>query len=121
MLLQLFVIMFGLVCEKMKIKVNIKKVRLWLLFGRKVLSVRVNGKPLEEVNCLVYLGMEVAANGRMESELWCKVGVEIKGFGTLKSICKVRNISIEAKVILLETIVATAVSIATLYSWGRGL
>ena len=110
-LLQLLVSMFGVVCERRKMKVNVKKSKvMWCNpFGRKGISVRLNGELLEEVDCFRYLGIEVAANGRMEEELAHRVSEGMKVFGALKSIWKGRNVSIEAKVGMFESIVAPTV------------
>lgn len=51
-------------------KANVKKSKvIWCnKFGRKEISVRLNGELMGEVDCFGYLGIEVATNSRMEED-----------------------------------------------------
>lgn len=55
--LQILVNMFGLVCERKKKKVKIKKIMGCALISRKEILVRSNGELLKVVDCFRYLGI----------------------------------------------------------------
>ena len=63
---------FGRVCERRKLKVNIGKSKVMRCsrYGNwSRMHVRLNGEPLEEVDCFKYLGSEVAADGGCEKDM----------------------------------------------------
>lgn len=64
-LLHWLVSMFGLVCKRRKIKMNVKKTKvIWCnTLGIKGLLLRLNEEPLKEVDSFRYLRMKVAVNG----------------------------------------------------------
>ena len=60
---------FGRVCERTKLRVNEgkSKVTRCSRYGNgDRMHVRLNGEPLEEVDCFKYLGSQVAADGGCE-------------------------------------------------------
>lgn len=59
----------------------------------------------------------MAANGRIEEELACRVGEVMKLFGARKSIWKRSNVRIEAKIRIFEKIVVLQFSMNVLYEW----
>ena len=62
---------FGRVCERRKLRVNAGKNKVMRCScGNGVrMHVRLNGKPVEEVDCFMYLGSQVAADGGCEG-MW---------------------------------------------------
>ena len=63
---------FGRVCERRKLRVNVgkNKVMRCSRYGNGCrMHVIQNGKPLEEVYCLKYLGSQVAADGGCERDV----------------------------------------------------
>ena len=63
---------FGRVCERRKLRVNIGKSKVMRCSrygngGR--MHVRLNGEPLEDVDCFKYLGSQVAADGGCERDV----------------------------------------------------
>ena len=63
---------FGRVCERRKLRVNVGKSKVMRCSrygngGR--MHVILNGEPLEEVDCFMYLGSEVAADGGREKDV----------------------------------------------------
>ena len=63
---------FGRVCERRKLRVNVGKSNVLRCSrygngGR--MHVRLNGNPLEEVDCFKYLGSQVAADAGYERDV----------------------------------------------------
>lgn len=69
----------------MKVSVKESKVMWCNSICRKGILVRFNGKLVEEVECFKCLGMDSAANSRMENELTHGPGEGLKVFGGLKN------------------------------------
>ena len=59
--------------------------------------VRLNGDPLEEVDCFKYLGSQVAANGGCESDVVHRMNEGYKAWEALKSVLCNRGLGINAK------------------------
>ena len=60
---------FGRVYERRKLRVNVSKSKAMRCsrYGNEYrMHVMLNGKPLEEVDCFKYLGLQVAADGGCE-------------------------------------------------------
>ena len=60
---------FGRVCERRKFRVNVGKskvMRCSRYINGDLLHARLNGKPLEEVDCFKCLGSQVATDGGCE-------------------------------------------------------
>ena len=63
---------FGRVCERRKLRVNVGKIKVMrcLIYGNGGrMHVILNGKPLEELDCFKYLGLQVAADGGCERDV----------------------------------------------------
>ena len=63
---------FGRVCERRMLRVNVRKSRVtrFLRYGNGGrMHVILNGEPLEEVDCLKYLGSQVTADGGCENDV----------------------------------------------------
>ena len=66
---------FGRVCERRKLRVNVRKSKVMRCsrYGNgdrmHVMHVILNVEPLEEVDCFKYLGSQVAADGRCERDV----------------------------------------------------
>ena len=63
---------FGRVCKRRKLTLNIGKRKVMRFSSRGNvgrLNVRLNGKSLEEVDCLKYLRSQVAADGGCERDV----------------------------------------------------
>ena len=63
---------FGRLCQRRKLRVNVGKskvVRCSRYGNGDRMHVVLNGEPLEEVNCLKYLGSQVAADGGCERDV----------------------------------------------------
>ena len=59
---------FGRVCERRKLRVDVGKSKVMRCsrYGNgDRMHMILNGEPLEEVDCIKYLGSQVAADGRM--------------------------------------------------------
>ena len=57
---------FGRVCERRKLRVNVSKSKVMRCSGYGnggQMHAILNSEPLKEVNCVKYLGSQVAANG----------------------------------------------------------
>ena len=62
---------FGRVCERRKLRVNVgkSKVKRSSRYGKgDRMHAILNGEPLEEVDCFKYLGSQVAADGGCERD-----------------------------------------------------
>ena len=61
------------------------------------MHVILNGEPLEEVDCLKYLGSQVAADGGCERDVVHTMNEGYRAWGALKSELSNRGLGIEAK------------------------
>ena len=79
---------FAKVCERRKLRVNVGKSK-FTRCSRKVnegrMYVRLNGVPLEELDCFKYLGSQVAADGGCERDVVHRMNEGYKAWGALKS------------------------------------
>ena len=81
------------------------------------MQVILNGKPLEEVDCLKFLGSQVAADGGCERDVVHRMNQGYRVWGALKSVLSNRGLGIIAKKCLHEgVIVPTALYGAE--AWG---
>ena len=63
---------FGRVCKRRNLRVNVgmsKVVRCSISGNGGRMHVKLNGEPLEEVDCFKYLGSQVAADGECERDV----------------------------------------------------
>ena len=71
---------FGRVCKIRKLRVNMGKSKVMKCSrngnGRQM-HLRLNGEPLEEVDCFKYLGSQVAADGDCETDVVQSVEREV--------------------------------------------
>ena len=80
---------FGRVCEKRKLRVYIGKSKVMRCYryengGR--MHVKLNVEQLKEVDCLKYLGSQVAADGGDESDVLHRMNEGYRALGAMKSI-----------------------------------
>ena len=61
------------------------------------MQVILNGEPLEEVDCIKYLGSQVAADGGRERDVVHKMNEGYRAYGVLKSVLSNRGLGIKAK------------------------
>ena len=66
------------------------------------MHVILNCEPLEEVDCFKYLGWQVAADGRCESDVVHRMNEGYRAWGELKSMMSNRGLGIKAKKCLYE-------------------
>ena len=57
----------------------------------------LNGEPLEEVDCIKYLGSQVAADGGRERDVVHRMNEGYRAWGALKSVLSNRGLGIKAK------------------------
>ncbi|WP_289480288.1 hypothetical protein, partial [Klebsiella pneumoniae] len=69
------------------------------------LNVSMGGRRMEEVRQYRYLGVDVSNDGRLHEEVSHRIGVALRNAGALKSLWRRRNVSMEAKVGMIEGIV----------------
>ena len=111
---------FGSVCERRKLKVNVGKSKVMRCsrYGNgDRMHVILNGEPLEEVDCFKYLGSQVAADGRCETDVVHRMNEGYRAWGALKSVLSNRGLGIKAKKCLYEGLIVPT----TLYgaeAWG---
>ena len=65
----------------------------------------LNGEPLEEVDCLKYLGSQLAADGGWERDVVHRMNEGYRAWGALKSVLSNRGLGIEAKKCLYEGVI----------------
>ena len=102
---------FGVVCHKRKLKVNVGKSKVMKVSreGLQHINVSLNGERLEEKNVFRYLGVDIAANGRMTEEIKHRVTEGMKMIGGLKRIWKERGVSKDMKLEMYNRIVVPTV------------
>ena len=59
--------------------------------------MRLNGEPLEEVDCFKYLGSQVASDGGCERDVVHRMTEGYRAWGALKSVLSNRGLWIKAK------------------------
>ena len=110
--LQRLVEEFGRVCKNRRLKVNIDKSKVLRCSKEGEIGnmdVRLNGENLEEVQCFRYLGVDVTADGLMETEILHRTGEGAKMLGAMRGMWRNRTVSRQAKVGMFQGIVAPAV------------
>ena len=67
---------FGEVCWRQKLKVNITKSKIMVVSktGVQQVDVHLNGEKIKQVRCIRYLGKDIYKNGRMNEELVIRQG-----------------------------------------------
>ena len=112
--------MFGRVCERRKLRVNVGKSKVMRCsrYGNgNRMHVILNGEPLEEVDRFKYLGSQVAADGGCERDVVHRTNEGYRAWGELKGVLSNRGLGIKAKKCQYEgVIVATALYGAE--AWG---
>ena len=91
---------FGRVCERRKLRVNIGKSKVMRCSRYGIgdrMHVILTGEPLEEVDCFKYLGSQVAADGGCERDVVNRMNEGYRGWGALKSVLSNRGLGIKAK------------------------
>ena len=73
------------------------------------MHVILNGEPLEEVDCLKYLGSQVAADGGCERAVVHRMNEGYRAWGALKSVLSNRGLGIKAKKCLYEGVISPTV------------
>ena len=58
----------------------------------------LNGKPLEEVDCFKYLGLQVAADGGCETDVAHRMNEGYRAWGALKSLLSNRGLGIRQRI-----------------------
>ena len=61
------------------------------------MHVILNGEPLEEVDCLKYLGSQVAADGGCERDVVHRINEGYRACGAPKSVLSNRRLGIKVK------------------------
>ena len=96
----ILVSVFGRVCERRKLRVNVGKSKV-MRFSRygngDLMHVILNGEPLEEVDCFKYLGSQVAADGGCERDVVHRMNGKYIAWGALKCVLNNRGLGIKAK------------------------
>ena len=103
---------FGRVCERRKLRVNVGKSKVMRCTrgedGARM-NVTLNGEVLEEVDEFRYLGVVVAANGRIDADVCHRVKEGCKTLGALKGVMKSRGLGMNVKKVLYEKVVVPTV------------
>ena len=68
-----------------------------------------NGEPLEEVDCIMYLGSQVAVDGGCERDVGYRMNEWYRAWGALKSVLSNRGLGIKAKKCLYEEVIVKTV------------
>ena len=91
--------MFGEVCEKRNLKVNVGKSKV-MIFERGEESdceVRLNNQVMENVRSFKYLGSVMSKDGSIEDDVQEKVQQGKRTAGTLRAVTRNRSVSMEVK------------------------
>ena len=110
--LQRLVDEFGVVCERRKLKVNVGKSKVMVCSRerqRTELSVSLKGEMLEEVESFRYLGSEISRSAEMSMEVEQRTKEGMATYGAMKSIWKVKEVGMNAKKALYESIIVPTV------------
>lgn len=106
--LQRLVDVFGVVCERRKLRVNVGKSKVMSCArggsGLRM-NVMLNGMQLEQVDKFEYLGGQVAEEGGMEVEVTSRLGKASRVWGALGKVMRSRGLGLKAKRRLYEAIV----------------
>ena len=88
---------FGRVCErKLRVHVGKSKVMRCSRYGnRDRMHLILNGQPLEEVDCFMYLGSQVVADGGCEMDVVHRMNEGYRSWGALKSVLSNRGLGIK--------------------------
>ena len=73
------------------------------------MHVILNGELLEEVDCLKYLGLQVAADGGCERDVVHRMNEGYRAWGALKSVLSNRGLGIKAKKCLYKGVIVPTV------------
>ena len=65
----------------------------------------LNGEPLEEVDCIKYLGSQVAADGEYERDVVHRMNEGYRAWGAMRSVLSNRGLGIKAKKCLYERVI----------------
>ena len=111
---------YGRVCERRKLRVNVGKGKVtrctrYCNGGR--MHVILNGEPIEEVDCLKYLGSQVAADRECERDVVHRMNEGYRAWGAPKSVLSKRGLKIKAKKCLYEGVIAPT-SLYGTEAWG---
>ena len=85
---------FGRACERRKLRVNVGKstvMRCSMYGNGGRMHVILNVKPLEEVDCLKYLGSQEATDGGCERDVVHRMYEGYRAWGALKSVLSNRD------------------------------
>ena len=109
---------FSRVCErKLRVNVGKSKVMRCSRYGNgDRMHERLNGEPLEEVDCFKHLGSQVAADAGCERDVLHRMNEGHRSCGALKSVLNNRRLEIKAKCLYQGVIVPTALYGAE--AWG---
>ena len=103
---------FGRVCERRKLRVNVGKSKVMRCSrygnGDRVHMI-LNGEPLEEVDCIKYLGSQVAPDGGCERDVVHGINEGYRAWGALKSVLSNRGLGINSKKCLYEGVIVPTV------------
>ena len=86
---------FGRVCERRKLRLNVGKSKVMRChrYGNgDRMHVILNGEPLEEVDCFMYLGSQVAADGGHDRDVVHRMNEGYRAWGALKSVLSNRGL-----------------------------
>ena len=82
------------------------------------MRVMLNGEPIEQVDCIKYLGSQVAADGGCDSDVVNSMNEGYRAWEALKSLLSNRGLGIKVKKFLYERIIVpTALQEAE--AWGK--
>ena len=109
--LQRFVNEFVTVCGRRGLKLNVGKSKVMRASenDEQALRVCMSGESMEEVSDFRYLGVDISANGRLETELNHRLTEARKSAGVLNNMWRNRGIGIEVKRRMYEGIVVPTV------------
>ena len=91
---------FGRVCERRKLRVNVGKskvIRCSRYGNGDRMHVVLNCESLEEVDCLKYLGSQVAADGGCERNVVHRMNEGYRAWGAPKSVVSNRGLGIRPR------------------------
>ena len=111
---------FGRVCERTKLRVNVGKSKVMRCsrYGNGCrMHVILNGDPLEEVDCIKYLGSQVAADGGCERDVVHRMNDGYRAWGALKRVLSDRGLWMKAKKCLYEGVIVPTALYET-KAWG---
>ena len=69
------------------------------------MHVRLNGEPLQELDCFKYLGSQVAADGGCERNVVHRMNEGYRSWGALKRVLTNRGLGMNAKNCLYEGVI----------------